>query len=318
MNSIFSGASISNRGGRSHNEDSTLSLTNGATYCWIVADGLGGHSGGEEASRIACETVGKSFQSDFKVSSDSMHKHLKSADDALRREQETHPELVQMKSTIVVLIANAAQAVVGHVGDSRFYYFRDWTLVGQTKDHSVPQSLVDAGELSPSAIRHHEDRNRLLRALGEERPVRSSVFSTALDIGKGDAFLLCTDGFWENVLEVEMELDLCKSRTTVEWLSHMESRLQTRVAGNYDNYTAVAVRGESLPPHTSCQLPQKDKVIKATRSVGWTHSLLSLAVYIILPVSIMTLTLRVTPINWKLVQHAVSRLRDTFRSHKPQ
>ncbi|HVU44880.1 MAG TPA: PP2C family serine/threonine-protein phosphatase [Terracidiphilus sp.] len=308
MRSIFSEAYISNRGGRDYNEDYTLSYSNGDAYCWVVADGLGGHGGGEEASRIACETVVRSFQANPAVLPDAVQAHLRNADDALRREQQAKPALARMRSTIVVLVANAVQAVVGHVGDSRLYHFRDGRLVGQTKDHSVPQSLVDAGELAPAAIRHHEDRSRLLRALGEEQPARASVSSPPLAIGKGDIFLLTTDGFWENVLEVEMELDLAKSRNAADWLARMENRLQERVDGSHDNYTAVAVWGDALSVRQIQPLAHTGAVKRPAAVRNESSILLKLIVFLILPVFILALACFVMPERWK---HPVHKHRDS-------
>ena len=248
MCALFAEDSLSNQGGRGHNEDYTMALSLGDTYCRVVADGLGGHHGGEVASRIACEVAIKSFQANPAVTSEAVNQHIRNADDAIRQQQRVNGAQGQMKSTIVILVANASQAVYGHVGDTRLYHFRAGRVFQQTKDHSMPQKLVDAGEIAPSDVRHHDDRSRLLRALGEDQPVRASVISEPVLIGRGDAFLLCTDGFWENVIEAEMEIDLSKSASPAEWLKYMEDRLQERVSGGFDNYTAAAVLGDSLPP----------------------------------------------------------------------
>jgi len=303
MRSIFCEAHIANRGGRDHNEDHALSYADGEAFCWVVADGLGGHGGGEEASRIACETVVRNFQSNPGVSPDAVQAYLRNADDAVRREQQANPALARMRSTIVILAANATHAVAGHVGDSRLYHFRDGRLFGQTRDHSVPQSLVDAGELAPAAIRHHEDRSRLLRALGEQQPARATVYSTPLSIGSGDVFLLCTDGFWENVLEVEMELDLAKSRTAADWLARMENRLQERVDGSHDNYTAVAVWGDALPVRPGLPATHDADAADAGGSRGGLASLLKVVVFFILPMLILALLYCVAPQPWKYPWH---------------
>ena len=247
MCALFAEDSLSNQGGRGHNEDYTLALSLGGTYCRVVADGLGGHHGGEVASRIACEAAIKSFQANTEVTAEAVAEHIRNADDAIRHQQRANSAQGQMKSTIVMLVANASRAVYGHVGDTRLYHFRAGRIFQHTKDHSMPQKLVDAGEITPSEIRHHDDRSRLLRALGEDQPVRASVISEPVSIGRGDAFLLCTDGFWENVIETEMEIDLSKSASPKEWLKYMEDRLQERVSGGFDNYTAAAVLGDSLP-----------------------------------------------------------------------
>ncbi len=103
-----------------------------------------------------------------------------------------------------MLLARGHQAVWGHVGDSRLYFFRQGRILEQTKDHSVPQMLLAAGEITADEIRNHPDRNRLLANLGDGKPNRFRV-RKQIQIASGDAFLLCTEGFWEIVLEREME-----------------------------------------------------------------------------------------------------------------
>jgi serine/threonine protein phosphatase PrpC len=247
MRSPFTSAILSKPGGRKSNEDSADRTERDGVLCAVVADGLGGHAGGEVASRVVCEAAMASFAGNLEVSPGAIESHIRAADDALREQQVARPELATMRSTIVMLVANATHAVWGHVGDSRLYHFRDGAVVSQTKDHSVPQHLVDAGEIDFAAIRGHEDRNRLLSALGQEDPSRSTVAAEAIALREGDAFVLCTDGFWEHVVEVEMELDFAKSRLPSEWLALMEGRLRERVEGRYDNYTALAIQEDTLP-----------------------------------------------------------------------
>ena len=106
-----------------------------------------------------------------------------------------------MQTTAVSLIIQNDLALWGHIGDTRLYYFHDGNLQKQTSDHSVPQMLVNAGEIDDSQIRYHEDRNRLLRSLGSKETIKPNLEQSATTIYPGDAFLLCTDGFWEYVLE---------------------------------------------------------------------------------------------------------------------
>ena len=105
-----------------------------------------------------------------------------------------------MRTTAVVLCTEGNRGTALHIGDSRFYHFRNGKIISQTKDHSVPQMLAMAGEISEHEIRRHPDRNRLLRALGDENEEVRFVRSD-FEIKEGDAFLLCSDGFWEEVEE---------------------------------------------------------------------------------------------------------------------
>ena len=102
--------------------------------------------------------------------------------------------------------------------------------------------MADAlmGEITPDQIRFHEDRNRVLRALGADN-AKPELSPTVMLTGGRDVFLLCTDGFWENVLESEMEQTLRASGTPEEWLSRMEALLRQRLTDDSDNYSAAAV-----------------------------------------------------------------------------
>ena len=115
-------------------------------------------------------------------------------------------------------------------------------MVSRTLDHSVPQMLVLGGQIKESEIRHHKDRNRVLRVLGT--PWEGEAYSLADPIEKtGDqAFILCSDGFWELITEKEMEKTLKQSYSVAQWLEKMEKIVQKHGEGkDMDNYSAICV-----------------------------------------------------------------------------
>jgi PPM family protein phosphatase len=246
----FMTALISRAGGRNHNEDFCSFTDVCGSGCWVIADGLGGHRGGEIASRSAVDAVLSSFGKSPQLDPQTLQGHLKAAQSAVLNAQTVEPGLSTMRTTIVILIADATGALWAHMGDSRLYFFENGAIASQTRDHSVVQMMVDAGELAPAQIRHHEDRNRVLRCLGNpEADFRPAVHSEQTILHKGSAFLLCTDGFWENVLESEMTVDLAKAAGPTEWLNLMEDRILERLSEGDDNYTglAVIVNSDSAP-----------------------------------------------------------------------
>lgn len=238
----FQTYTVTHQGGRNINQDAGdfKTLANGTT-CWVVADGLGGHGGGEVASELAARTILDTFSQLQSVSVDVLETVLQHAQEAILSEQEQKVELKRMRTTIVILVADQEKAQWLHVGDSRLYLFREGALIEQTKDHSVVQSLADSGSISPADIRHHEDRNRILRSLGNEGDLRPTTRATPFLLQSGDAFLLCTDGFWEYVHEIEMQADYAKARTPEEWIHLMEERLLIRIDDENDNFTAIGV-----------------------------------------------------------------------------
>lgn len=231
-------AQCSMPGGRPYNEDCVRCAGSGDSFSAVVADGLGGHGGGEIASSIAAEVMTACFAASPAVSGQSLRGMFEEANRQILAAQTPS---CKMKSTCVALFINGNDISFGHIGDSRLYHFVDGRLVFQTTDHSVSQMAVFAGEITPAQIRFHEDRNKVLRALGNDMEIKPDI-SPLIELTDGfHAFLLCTDGFWEYVLEEEMEVDLSKSGSPQEWLSLMLQRLYKRVDGKNDNFSAVAV-----------------------------------------------------------------------------
>jgi serine/threonine protein phosphatase PrpC len=233
----FSTASLSHPGGRAANEDAC----GHGDGCWVVADGLGGHGGGEVAARIAVDTLLGEAAQRLLIEPVALTEALLAADAAVLARQQADPRLGQMRTTAVVLASDGRAALWAHVGDSRLYHLRDGRIRFQTLDHSVPQALVRAGEISAAEVRYHEDRNRLLRSLGNGKQLRPTLAEQPLTLVPGDAFLLCTDGFWEYVTEPEMEVTLAKSASPEQWLEKMLALLHGRAPAEQDNYTGMAL-----------------------------------------------------------------------------
>ena len=235
-------ATLSHPGGRKVNEDASGNkMLSAGKGCWVVADGLGGHGGGDVASKMVVNTVLETYQNNPEFSANRIREMLELAQQTLLREQHDASRLSGMRSTAVVLLLDDAKALWAYVGDTRLYHFINKQIVHQTKDHSVPQAMVDAGHIGCDDIRHHEDRNRLTRSLGSDGKVRATLLEQPAAINKGDTFLLCTDGFWEFVTETEMEAAIAKSCNPQNWLTEMEHVLLHKAPANHDNYTATAI-----------------------------------------------------------------------------
>jgi len=239
---VFETATLSAPGGRVENEDAVgYRMVDGAG-CWALADGLGGHRGGEVASRLAIDAAISSFVENPSIQEEALNKHMVMGNRAVLGRQKTEPALAHMRTTMVILIASAEAAMWAHAGDSRLYWFRGGRIREQTLDDSVPQRLVAAGEISANQIRFHEDRSKLLNSLGTREQVTASLREMPGPPAPGDAFLLASDGFWEGVTEPEMEEDFGASKSSEAWIGRMEARIKERAAADSDNYSAIAVR----------------------------------------------------------------------------
>ena len=232
--------SVTSAGGRPYNEDSVHARAQGNRLLAIVADGLGSHGGGDIASTLAVRELSAYWQQNRPVTKEALLDGFRLANEAVLAAQSPGRE---MRTTAAMLLCDEEHTAVAHIGDSRCYYFSGGRAAFQTTDHSVSQLAVDRGQITAAQIRFHEDRNRLLRALGNEQPPGKKGADVAfLDhLRAGDAFLLCSDGFWEYVTECEMEADLCKAGTPREWLSLMLARVGARVNGKHDNLSAIGV-----------------------------------------------------------------------------
>jgi serine/threonine protein phosphatase PrpC len=234
----FLTASYTGKGGRIINEDSIYHSQTNNTYIAIVADGLGMHGGGDVASSTVVDTIAKKFFDRASLDSNVIRDYFESANRAVIDKQTSS---CKMKSTAAVLLSIDNKMAFAHVGDSRLYYFSNGKLVYQSEDHSVSQMAVTSGEITAGQIRFHEDRNRLLRALGGNDTVRSEIMIPHNSVKNGDAFLLCSDGFWEYVLEGEMEIDLAKADTPEGWITYLLTRIGKRITENNDNLSVIAI-----------------------------------------------------------------------------
>lgn len=234
-------AKYTNVGNRQINEDSAAFAEEGNNCCLVVADGLGGHGYGEVASRLAVDAVMDCFKNctDYDC---FLEDAVKAAQDAILRKEKESPEYYDMRTTLVILLITNGYARWLHVGDSRLYLFRSKNRFTVTQDHSVPGMLVRLGEIKENKIRNHPDRNRLLKVMGDSETGLKFDVSEKILLEKDDAFLLCTDGFWELIEEKHMMKLRKKARNAACWLESMaEEVMKNGRDRNMDNFTAAAV-----------------------------------------------------------------------------
>ncbi len=234
---FFDTAHICHIGARDSNEDA-WGFFNG---CWVVADGLGGHAGGEIASWLAIEAVLNAYQPESPISALQLIKYIEASNKAIQYQQGSAPSMRKMGTTLVILVSDGITALWSHIGDSRLYLFREGRIIFQTEDHSVPQRLVRAGLLAPEDIRQHRNRNMLTHAIGDQKLLSPDFPAMPIDLLPGDAFLLCSDGFWEAVTEHQMKEVLVTATSAKDWLDGMEFLLKHRANPFQDNYTALAI-----------------------------------------------------------------------------
>ncbi len=239
---MFLFKSLSRPGERDHNEDYVGTANNGDSYCFVLADGLGGHGGGDVASRLVSQCVLQNFEKNGQVTEAYMKQCFEVSQRALMEEKAKLHRSKEMMTTLVLLFVDSQKILWGHIGDSRLYCFKQKRMQLRTLDHSVPQMLVSAGQLKEKQIRGHADRNRLLRVMGTEWEQTPYELAEPMERMGGETFLLCSDGFWEWIKERNMQFALRWSDTPEEWLAKMEKTVLKHGRGNHmDNYSAIAV-----------------------------------------------------------------------------
>ncbi|AQH03947.1 phosphoprotein phosphatase (plasmid) [Burkholderia sp. KK1] len=240
-------ASVSEAGGRSRNEDAHGQWRHATLFANVVADGAGGHGGGDAASRIAVDTVlaelARVAQAGVALTGPNLLRVLLRANDAIVDAQEHDAGLAHMRSTAVLLGIDEAAGLAAwaHCGDTRLYCFRRGATVVQTQDHSLVQSMIDANLLDARDVRHYPRRNVLFSALGTADDLAIAASGAPFPIAEGDAFLLCTDGFWEYLDESAMIDAIGRASTPAAWLDLMVAQLRQAARPDHDNFTASAV-----------------------------------------------------------------------------
>lgn len=235
-------SSVTFIGNRKINEDSYGIVNANDTACYVVADGLGGHGKGEVAARLAVDAFKMVFSRVNGSLENMFNNAFQTAQNAIITEQNALSNTGQMKTTVCALAIRNGEVMWAHIGDSRVYAFSHGKVKKRTFDHSVPQMLVASKEIKESEIRFHPDRNRLLKALGEEGEILQKVeISKKRKLKEFQAFLLCSDGFWELVTEKEMERLLAESNTVEKWVKKMVKVAKKNKTDDMDNCTAIGV-----------------------------------------------------------------------------
>lgn len=244
MSGNFKHAIFTNVGDRQINEDSVGVFQNGENNCYILCDGLGGHGMGDVASSLVIAV----FEDQFHKTDDAVNflgQTFTASQDILMAEQNARNAKRKMKTTGVAIVTDDRNAYIGHIGDSRGYVFYKNKVKTRTLDHSIPQMLVLSGEIKEDQIRNHPDRNTLLRVMGVEWDEPIYELMAPIPLKKCQAFLLCSDGFWELIDEKEMCAQLKKADSVREWLDNMIRIVRINGQGkNMDNYSAIAVWNE--------------------------------------------------------------------------
>jgi len=236
---------------RERNEDSAVfirpgdaALLSSKGVLAIVADGVGGHSAGETASRIAVAIVGRRYFETTAEWRTALVESIRDANAAILAHSRENHSLADMGTTCTALAIREGFAWCGHVGDSRLYLVRDGQIYAMTENHSAVMEKVRAGLLSIEEARRHEDRNIIVRSLGSRADVAVDAWKEPLPVLQDDRFVLCSDGLYDIVEDSEIKA-LVANADPFDAAQRLIALARDR--GAPDNVTAVilAVSGRS-------------------------------------------------------------------------
>ncbi|MFK4788243.1 Stp1/IreP family PP2C-type Ser/Thr phosphatase [Microbacterium sp. ZW T5_56] len=187
---------------RSNNQDSGYAGSN----LFVVADGMGGHAGGDVASALAIsrlQALDVAHPSTRDAENDLRDAITEAAGDLIDMTRR-RPELTGMGTTVDAILMVDDNAVIAHIGDSRIYLYREGVLTQITTDHTFVQRLVDSGRITPEEARYHPRRSVLMRVLGDQDP-HPEIDTFIMQTQEGDRWLLCSDGLSGVVDELHMQ-----------------------------------------------------------------------------------------------------------------
>ncbi|HPP46160.1 MAG TPA: Stp1/IreP family PP2C-type Ser/Thr phosphatase [Accumulibacter sp.] len=165
----------------------------------IVADGMGGHQGGEVASKLALQTIAECYYTTADDDPKSaLEAAVESANDVIYRISQSHKQLEGMGTTVTAVALVAGKVIFANVGDSRLYRCANGTCRQLTRDDTLVEQLLRAGAISADQARHHPIRNILLRSVGTQDELRV-IASFAEPPAIGDHFVLCSDGLYDTI-----------------------------------------------------------------------------------------------------------------------
>lgn len=233
---------------RELNEDTFLMLEtvladNTPAGLYIVADGLGGHQGGEVASRITAETIRRHFTQHPPIPANTpfegwLKEAAMAANQAVLARQQDPEQVKKMGSTLVMALVTAGKAFIANVGDSRAYYLEPERITQISVDHSLVERLVQIGQLTREEARTHKNRNVVYNTIGDRPEMEVSLYQ--VDLPPGHRLLLCSDGLSGMITDEQIQ-SISRHQPNPAKACQMLVRA-AKSAGGKDNITVVIVQ----------------------------------------------------------------------------
>ncbi len=230
---------------RDHNEDSVIIVENEEATLLAVADGMGGHRAGEVASSIAISSLSNRFsESFFKMSKADAVEWIKNCANEINNQifkyTEENPESKGMGTTLVLSIVTNDYILFGNIGDSSGYVIKDNKLHKVTKDHTLVNLLLAAGELTEEEAKNHPKKNILMNALGINDPIEIDIFDCNMEVTD---ILLCSDGLTTMIADDGIEKVLLDDLSVEDKVIKLIKKANNR--GGNDNISVAYLKKDN-------------------------------------------------------------------------
>lgn len=229
---------------RKMNQDSYyISEENDNYKLCILADGMGGYTGGEIASRLACVSTAEYIKENLKNDNQyrkeklikTIHQAMQKANEIVFEKSREYEELEQMGTTLEICLIYNNKAYIGHIGDSRIYKIQQNSMKKITTDHSYVQKLVKDGTITQEEAINHPKKNMLMKALGCEETIEPDVM--VQNFNHGEIILICSDGLTNMIAEQEIYNIITRN------IAEAPQKLikKAKELGGYDNITVIII-----------------------------------------------------------------------------
>ena len=242
---------------RDHNEDTIGDIQDLGLV--VLADGMGGHRGGEVASAITVNTIMETLanklekikpgdvdeETGYSLESIAVHDAITRANEKVFTSSKENSQYRGMGTTVVVLLFYAGRFTVAHVGDSRLYRYRDGELEQITRDHSLMQELIDRGFYTPEQAEQSLNKNLVTRAVGIDETVEIDVHEA--NVHAEDIYLLCSDGVTDMIEDNVIKNTIMRNSEDLEKIAAELIRVSNE-SGGKDNISAILARPVKSSP----------------------------------------------------------------------
>lgn len=208
---------------------------------WAVADGFDEEEGADVVSKIAVDSAIEYFMLRPGFNTAVIKEMFEYSNLKVKEKQDEAERYSLMHTSLMIVISNYNSFLYGNVGNTRLYHISGRYIVLQSSDDTIAQLLVEENALNIEDIKYHRQRNDLLQAIGDFGKIKPNILENPVELKEGDIICLSTIGFWENIGEKDIEIELSRN-TEEKWLKSLEQKIIASVRENIENYTFVSVK----------------------------------------------------------------------------